>query len=191
MPTRSGIATATVMALLIGAAVAPPSQAQTFALFESGQVRPLALSPDKKTLFVELVDSLGSRLRRHLAEKVAGASKRLDKERLGLEAFLDFVTEHRHLYRIVRQADFVDQACFRRYYRTMADGYARGLREAIDGREIRRADPEVLAYCLMGVADFLGMRWVLWEKKPRRDVVADALAFIEGGLTAPAPRRRR
>ena len=147
--------------------------------------------PDKKTLFVELVDSLGSRLRRHLAEKVAGAGKRLDKERLGLEAFLDFVTEHRHLYRIVRQADFVDQACFRRYYRTMADGYARGLREAIDGREIRRADPEVLAYCLMGVADFLGMRWVLWEKKPRRDVVADALAFIEGGLTAPAPRRRR
>jgi AcrR family transcriptional regulator len=148
--------------------------------------------PDKKTLFVELVDSLGSRLRRHLAEKVAAAPTRLEKERLGLEAFLDFVEHHRHLYRIVRQADFVDQGCFRRYYHAMAEGYARGLEAAIDRGEIRRADPEVLAYCLMGVADFLGMRWVLWEKRPRREALADALAFIEHGLAPkPPPLRRR
>ena len=36
------------------------------------------------------------------------------------------------------------------------------------------------------VADFLGMRWVLWEKEPRKDVVRDAMAFIEHGL---APSR--
>src|SRR5262245_2886 len=76
---------------------------------------------DKQTLFVELVDSLGSRLRRHLAEATVAATTRLEAERLGLEAFLDFVARHRHLYRIVRQADFVDQACFRRYYRRMAE----------------------------------------------------------------------
>ena len=147
--------------------------------------------PDKKELFVELVDTLGRRLRRHLAERVAGSANRLEMERRGLDAFLDFVAEHRHLYRIVRQADFVDQACFRRYYRLMADGYARGLAEASKKGEIRRADPEVLCWCLMGIADFLGMRWVLWEKRPRHEVVADALAFIEGGLLPPSPRERR
>jgi AcrR family transcriptional regulator len=142
--------------------------------------------PDKKALFVELVDSLGTRLRHHLAERVSGAATRLEMERRGLEAFLDFVTQHRHLYRIVRQADFVDQACFRRYYRRMAEGYAAGLAAAIKRGEIRRGDPEVLCYCLMGIADFLGMRWVLWEKKPRASIVTDAMAFIEGGLAAPA-----
>src|SRR5262245_41706506 len=73
--------------------------------------------PDKKSLCVELVDTLGSRLRHHLAERVQGATTRLEMERLGLEAFLEFVAKHRNLYRIVRQADFVDQDCFRRYYR--------------------------------------------------------------------------
>jgi AcrR family transcriptional regulator len=140
--------------------------------------------PDKKALFIELVDSLGSRLRRHLAAHVAPAKNRLEMERLGLAAFLSFVDEHRHLYRIVRQADFVDQACFRRYYRRMAEGYARGLADATRKGDIRRADPEVLSWMLMGAADFLGMRFVLWEKRPRRAVVADAMAFIEGGLAA-------
>ncbi len=142
--------------------------------------------PDKKALFVELVDSLGERLRHHQAAAVAGAPSRLEMERRGLEAFLDFVTEHKNLYRIVRQADFVDQACFRRYYRRMAEGYARGLGGAAERGEIRRGvDPEILAYCLMGLADFLGMRWVLWEKRPRQEIVAAAVAFIEHGLTPP------
>jgi AcrR family transcriptional regulator len=152
---------------------------------------------DKKELFVELVDSLGSRLRRHLAARVAGAARRVEMERRGLEAFLDFVSEHRNMYRIVRQADFVDQACFRRYYRRMAEGYAAGLAAAADKGEIRGGDPEVTCWCLMGIADFLGMRWVLWEKDPRarKHIVADALGFIEAALApaagAPprAPRR--
>lgn len=143
--------------------------------------------PDKKALFVELVDSLGQRLRHHLAGRVAGAGSRVDMERRGLEAFFDFVTEHRHLYRIVRQADFVDQACFRRYYRRMAEGYAHGLAAAAKKGEIRQVDPEVLCYCLMGIADFIGMRWVLWEKKPRRAVIAEALTFIESGLAPGKP----
>jgi AcrR family transcriptional regulator len=146
---------------------------------------------DKKELFCELVDSLGSRLRRHLAEHVAGAPTRIDMERRGLEAFLDFVAEHRHMYRIVRQADFVDQACFRRYYRRMAEGYAAGLAAAADKGEIRAGDPEVFCWCLMGISDFLGMRWVLWEKdkdqRARKKIVADALSFIEAALAPPAP----
>jgi hypothetical protein len=31
--------------------------------------------------------------------------------------------------------------------------------------QVARLDPETLAYCLMGIGDFLGMRWVLWEER--------------------------
>lgn len=148
--------------------------------------------PDKKTLFIELVDSLGARLREHLSVRIAGAKHRVEIERRGFLAFLEFVAKHRHLYRIVRQADFVDQKCFRRYYQHMAEPYARGLRAAATRGEIRRGNPEVMAYCLMGVADFIGMRWGLWEKKPSAAVIAEALAFMEGGLVpAPLPATRR
>jgi AcrR family transcriptional regulator len=146
--------------------------------------------PDKQALFVELVDTLGVRLREHLALRIAGATDRLEIERRGFLAFLEFVAKHRHLYRIVRQADFVDQRCFRRYYERMAQPYARGLRAAAARGEIRSGNAEVMAYCLMGVADFIGMRWGLWENKPSAAVIAEALAFMQGGLVPPAGSAR-
>jgi hypothetical protein len=33
----------------------------------------------------------------------------------------------------------------------------------MDEGEIQRSDPETLTWCLMGMGDFLGMRYVLWE----------------------------
>jgi AcrR family transcriptional regulator len=148
--------------------------------------------PDKRALFIELVDSLGARLRHHLTQHIGDdATDRLEVERRGLEAFLTFVDEHRHLYRIVRQADFVDQRCFRRYYASLASSYARGLRRAMTGGEVRSGDAEVMAYALMGVADFVGMRWVLWSKqRPSAKVIRESIDFIEAALVPDGIRRR-
>lgn len=139
---------------------------------------------DKRAIFVELVEELGRRLRAELAQATAGLAERLEVERAGFRAFFQFSTRHRNLYRIVRQAEFVDPEVFRAYYRRMASGYVRGLRQAMDDGQIRRMDPETLAYCLMGVADFLGMRWVLWEQQPDSldTVLENALAFIRLGI---------
>ena len=65
--------------------------------------------PDKKSAFTELVDELGRKLRESLREATAELEDRLEIERVGLRTFLGFTTEHRGLYRIVRQAEFVDQ----------------------------------------------------------------------------------
>jgi AcrR family transcriptional regulator len=139
--------------------------------------------PDKKAAFVELVDSLGARLRSELAAAVVGIRGRLEIERAGLRAFLNFAGEHRRLYRIVGQAEFVDEAAFRRYHEELAKGYIRGLSSAMTKGELRRLDPEVLAYALMGMADFLGMRWVLWENDADIDRVVDtAMDLLRAGV---------
>jgi AcrR family transcriptional regulator len=139
--------------------------------------------PDKKAAFVELVDSLGARLRSELARAVGGIKDRLEIERAGLRAFLAFAGEHRRLYRIVGQAEFVDEAVFRRYHEQLAQGYVRGLSHAMTKGELRRLDPEVLAYALMGMADFLGMRWVLWEEHADIDRVVDtAMELLRAGV---------
>lgn len=140
--------------------------------------------PDKKGLFIECVDNLGHRLRAHLAQAIDGLDDRLDVEEVGLEAFLEFVRQHRMLYRIVRQAEFVDVECFRRYYQRIAEPYARGLERAMEKGEVRRLDPNALAYCLMGLADFLGMRFVLWGRGRAGDAVLQtAREFIRHGLS--------
>jgi AcrR family transcriptional regulator len=141
--------------------------------------------PDKKSIFVEVVDELGARLRRLISEAVEGCEDRMEVEREGLRTFFRFVSENRNLYRIVRQAEFVDEACFRRYYDRFAKGYVMGLEQAMAAGQMRRMDPEALAYCLMGLSDFLGMRWVLWDGEGGWEQVMDtAMDFIRHGLDA-------
>jgi AcrR family transcriptional regulator len=140
---------------------------------------------DKKALLVEVVDALADRLKGDLAAATAGLEDRVEIERAGFQAFFEFVTKHRLLYRVVRQAEFVDEACFQRYYRGFAVPYARALETAQGKGQLRRIDPETLAYCLMGIADFLGMRFVLWGRGRGADRALEAaLDFVRHGMTA-------
>ena len=145
---------------------------------------------DKKTIFVELVDSLGARLRAVLSQAVRGCQNRLEIEREGLRAFLLFTAEHRGLYRIVPQAEFVDEECYRRYYRTLAKGYAKGLALAMKRGELRAMDPEVLAHCLMGLNDMIGLNFVLWRPQARVDeLVEQVMDFVSHGVALRGARK--
>ena len=71
----------------------------------------------------------------------------------------------------------------------MGDAYAKGLKEAAEKGQIEPLDPEITAYGLMGLADFLGMRFILWESAPQIDrVLEQAMELIRHGLE-PAARR--
>lgn len=145
--------------------------------------------PSKKAVFAELVDELGSMLRRTLAAAVVELDDRLAVERAGLQAFLVFVQQHKNLYRIVRQAEFVDEELYRAYYRRLAKGYEEGLARAMKAGQVRKLDPEAVAFALMGIFDFLGMRWVLWEGKlPPKRVLDDVFALVRQGLGLGNPQ---
>jgi AcrR family transcriptional regulator len=144
--------------------------------------------PSKEAAFRELVQQRGHELRMVTRLATAGAANRVQAERSGFAAFFDFIREHRHLYRVVRQAEFVDQALFQEYYRAFAEGYQAALEAAMQRGEVARIDPEVLAYCLMGIGDFVGMRWVVWRSDGiPAGVFDDVMRFIQHGL-AGTPR---
>jgi AcrR family transcriptional regulator len=141
--------------------------------------------PSKRAIFTELVRQRSRDVRRTIQEAVAGMSDRAVIERAGFQAFFRFIDRHRSMYRIVRQAEFVDPAVFRWYYRHFAEGYITGLRDAQRAGQVRDIDPEVLAFCLMGIGDFVGMRWVLWEHRGPSDAVVEGMMrFILRGLAA-------
>ena len=59
-----------------------------------------------------------------VAERAAGAPNRLEAERRGLEAFIEFVRQHKSIYRIITEAEFVAPKEYREHY----EGFARGYR---------------------------------------------------------------
>lgn len=137
----------------------------------------------KEEIFTTLVREFGRALRSHTDEAVAKARDRLEAERLGLEAFLEFALEHPGLYRIVQESQFVDEAVFREHYEGLAKGHSKDLAEAERRGELRPGDAETRAWAIIGIGHFLGMRHCLWNGElPGQHVVDEAMAMIEGGI---------
>ncbi len=117
----------------------------------------------KKQVFDELVIDLNRRVRHAMREASDRGTTRAEIEREGFAAFFRFTAEHPALYRIIRQAEFVSPETLQLHYERLSEGYVTGLREAMERGEIAQADPEVLAWALMGIGELVGMRWVLWN----------------------------
>lgn len=142
----------------------------------------------KEDVMRELVLRMGRRLRRHLTLSIAEAPDRLEAERRGIRAFLEFVRANPNLYRVVAEAQFVDPEVYRRYYEDFAKSYSSALKAAVRRGEIAKGDAEVRAWALMGLSDMVGMRYALWDSKTKLDQVSDAaFELIAKGLE---PRRR-
>lgn len=142
---------------------------------------------DKHAAFLELVDYVNRSVRENGARAIAGIDGRPEQERAGLAAYFQHVADDPALYRIIRQAEFVDPDAYQDHYRRIAEPYAAGLRAAIERGEIADGvDPELLAYVLMGIAEFMGMKLVLWEHRLPGDEAFDQLmAFVLRGLGVP------
>jgi len=148
--------------------------------------------PDKKSIFQDLVRTLNTRLRAAIGERIRDINDRLEQEVVGFETFFEFVRKHKNLYKVILQAETVDEELYRWHYRTLAEGYVRGLRRAQAAGQVRSdLDAETLSYSLMGIAQGLGSRYVLWDGKlPPPAARRTIRAFLEGGLRAPRKARR-
>lgn len=140
---------------------------------------------DKEDIFRALVQHMLELVRAHLRKQVGRAQTQLEAERLGLKAFLSFVARHKNLYRIVLDSYSVDETIYRSYLQVFADVYSRRLGKAEEQGEISPGDAEVRAWCLIGISNFLGMRYALWKRPASMDKVVDAaFDMISHGLAA-------
>ncbi len=142
---------------------------------------------DKKSIFVELVETLSHGLRSAIAEAVDGSANRVEVERRGFQVFFDYITEHPSFYKLVRESEFVAPELFRSYYDGFLEGYVPGLEAAMRKGEIGSGvDPEVLAFCLMGVGEIIGLRYVVWGDRPLDPKVFEKVwRFMLRGLGVP------
>lgn len=135
--------------------------------------------PSKLALFEELVQKISRDLRHGLTLTVATFRDRRTVEAVGLKAFFLWVQRHSGAYRILREAEFVDQRLGKRHYTRLVERYAERLRSAMVHDEIRCTDPEGLACALVGIAHLGGQRWVLWEREAKtREKAAEELVQL-------------
>jgi AcrR family transcriptional regulator len=141
--------------------------------------------PSKDAVFRALVNDLSDQVRDRVAPAVRAAPDGIAAERAGLEAFLGFVADHKEIYRIVDEAEFVDPDSFRRHYGSTARRIEERLRAAAERGEVRAdAAGEVQAWALMGMNVFLGLRFAVWEDADPAAVAAAAGDLIRRGLTS-------
>lgn len=137
----------------------------------------------KEQVFSELVLEMGRLVRHTIADATLGIDDRLEAEKAGLTAFLEFVCAHPDLYRIVQEALFVDPQAYREYYQTFAAGYRSGLAAAEQAGQISPGDAEIRAWALMGIGRALGEQLVVFKTgKPIPELVAGAYDLIANGI---------
>ena len=137
----------------------------------------------KDAIFRELVRDLSAQVGAQAREAVAAAPDALAAEREALASFLRFTREHREIYRIIDEAEFVDPVTWRAHYESAAARILARLREG-HGRGQLGVEPEELhAWAIMGANVFLGLRFGLWdETRDVDDVAAAANALFAEGL---------
>jgi len=135
----------------------------------------------KKQVFDELVVDLNRRVRHAMKEASSKGTTRVESEILGFAAYFRFTSEHKALYRIIRQAEFVSPEMLRYHYDRLSEGYVEALTEAVESGEIGDVDPKVTAWALMGMGELIGLRWLLMENRDRMPkAVLDEIERIIG-----------
>lgn len=112
---------------------------------------------DSKTdLYRYLVEIYKRQIKRHLAKAIEGCKTRAEKEKEGIKCFVRYAVKNPNVYNIIWGSLAVEKQMFEDYYVSFAESYARALRQ--DKQELSTVDVTSLAYMLMGVTNFLGLR---------------------------------
>jgi AcrR family transcriptional regulator len=135
----------------------------------------------KEGLFKALVRDMSAQVRDTVGPALGDATDGLDGERRALAMFLHFVREHRDIYRIIDESEFVEPAAYREHYETTATRIAARLRTARGKGEIGRGftdeDIDILAWGMMGANVFLGLRFAVWDDVDG-EKVADVMSRV-------------
>jgi AcrR family transcriptional regulator len=139
----------------------------------------------KEEVFRALVRDLSAQVRDTVGPQLLKSDSYFDAERIGREAFFQFATEHKEIYRIIDEAEFVDPEDYRAHYTNTADRIRARIEAAVTRGEVRACDAEVCAWAIMGMNVFLGLRFGVWgEDRSPADLAQVADTLIADGLRA-------
>ena len=138
----------------------------------------------KDALFRALVRDMSDRVRDRVAPVLASAQgDTIGREGVALAAFLAFAREHKEIYRIIDEAEFVVPDEWHRHYETTAQRIVERLREGEARGELAGPIDEAHGWAIMGMNVFLGLRFGVHDgTRPLEEVAGIANALLRRGL---------
>lgn len=140
---------------------------------------------DKINIYKHLLVNYSHDIRKYIAVRIkeANVTNRKDAERIGLRAFLEYIHENKSMYNIIWESLYIDKRLFIEYYSDFAKNYAFHIEEAIGKGQMKDYDPEVVAYLLMGISNFIGLNWIMFSERTDVDhAVDEVMKILEEGL---------
>ena len=136
----------------------------------------------KDAIFRALVSDMSETVRIAAREAIAPHMGPLEIERAALAAFLAFAADHKEIYRIIDESEFVDPESYRRHYETTAARIGERLSAGSAAGEFRDGMGEAEAWAVMGMNVFLGLRYAIWARPG--DPAASEVALTANRLLA-------
>ncbi|MDO5714031.1 MAG: TetR/AcrR family transcriptional regulator [Tissierellia bacterium] len=141
----------------------------------------------KKSIYDYLLLQYSHKIRSQIAKNIQAhrVGSKKEMERIGIRTFLQIVLENPHIYNIIWESLYIDKTLFVNYYTNFAEHYANSIKAGqTEGEIYDDIDPEVLAFSLMGISNFVGLRWTMFEKSEEKlDYVTDnIMKLLEHGM---------
>lgn len=140
---------------------------------------------DKYSLYKFLLLSYSHDIRKAIALDIKPSHTRFEAEKIGLKAFLVYIRDHKHVYNIIWESLYIDKTLFIEYYEDFAGRYATGLVKAQEKGEVVDVDTTILSYFLMGVSNFIGLKYVMFDEDKDDnldEVVEKVMNILEAGM---------
>ncbi len=118
----------------------------------------------KDAIFRALVSDMSEGVARAARKALNPSMGALEVERAALCAFLEFAAEHKEIYRIIDEAEFVDPDSYRLHYETIGARIEERLQAGGKNGEFADGLGSPEAWALMGMNVFLGLRYVIWAR---------------------------
>lgn len=144
----------------------------------------------KDALFRALVLDMSENVRTSARSALKAGMGALEIERAALAAFLAFAREHKEIYRIIDEAEFVDPESYRNHYETIAGRIRARLKAGAEAGELRAELGELEAWAIMGMNVFVGLRYVVWGDEDGAPVDPEEIAAAVNRLIARGIERR-
>lgn len=125
--------------------------------------------PSKLDIFKHLLRSRQAEFIQETRRAADGATDQREIIESAFRAYFAWMSERPNLLRMFREAEFVDPSLLAELYRAPAKAYMERLVRAMDNGSVDRIDPEVLAWCLMGMTEFCTLRWIVWPRDDEFD----------------------
>ncbi len=151
--------------------------------------------PNKGEIFIEVIDDVIRNIVGEIAKAIRKEKDFLKRATLRAQVFFDNYPIYSEILNQLQAEKTADEQWPRekvkKIYRDLTEPLVREARKAMEQGIIRKIDPELLAFCLIGLVDIMSNRIRMDNKYAFDTVIAFMIDLMMNGLTPALNKRKK